>query len=183
MNISPTSHLKFILYPFPELVTLPPTILIKTGTFQKNAQMISILPRFELICNFIMFSLHSIQPIRGDFRGVSQPWIPSSSTFASNKGCSFLPLWIQEGFFLYFTGRNSEVERINLTSLMSTDSLGQRQEQIHSPSEFLSGIGTMYITRSRRAMLTSSIEKNYCLIKMVIATCRQIRCISVNLNS
>lgn len=134
-------------------------MLIKTEPSLKNAQVTSIHPKFELICNFIMFSPHSVQSIRSVFRGVSQPWIPSYSTFASNKGCSFLPLWIQEGLLLYFAGRNREVERINLTSLMSTDSLGQRQEQIHSPSEFLSGIGTMYITRSRRAMLTSSIRE------------------------
>lgn len=56
--------------------------------------------------NFITFSLHSVQPIRGALRGISQPCIPLSSTTASNKHCPFLPLWIWEQLFLCFTGKD-----------------------------------------------------------------------------
>lgn len=63
---------------------------------------------------------------------------------------TIVPLFYRQGY---------EVERINFTSLKSTESLGQRQEQIHGPSEFLSRTGTTYITQSKRAMLTSSIRE------------------------
>lgn len=55
--------------------------------------------------------------------------------------------------------RVGRVERLHFASLKSTESLGQRQEQIHGPSVFLSRTGTMYITWSKREMLTSSIRE------------------------
>lgn len=57
------------------------------------------------------------------------------------------------------TDKGREAERTNFISLKSTESLGQREEKIHGASVFLSRTGTMYITWSKRAMLTSSIRE------------------------